>query len=429
MTISKIKRLAQNKAFIGTSIVTIGVFIGSIFAYFLQFALGRLLTVSEFGVFNSLLSLAALFTIPVASITNALIKVVSGLKVKNRFDVVTSLFVSITRYTFLFGLVVFVLVTMFKIPISRFLNIEDTNLIVYFAGFLGVSFLSIAPNSYLQGLLRFKAFAFFSSLGGFFKLTLPLLFIYLGFRVPGVFFGLGLGVVFTVLVALLLLKKNFRDSSGESLKEYYKKVFRFGIASLLMGIGMTALNNVDVVLVKHFFSEFDAGIYSSIVTVGKILLFGTSIIGLVMFPQVSASYTNNENYIKKFLPFLALQLFVVVSGVIVFSFLPELIVNIMFGKAFSHSVKYIPRFSVFVGLYVLVNFLLMFLLAVEKTKIFVVLLLAVVVQYMLISLKHENLNDIINANIFVAVTVLVSILVYCLTLPKSMDFANLSDRP
>jgi len=164
---------------------------------------------------------------------------------------------------------------------------------------------------------------------------------------------------------------------------------------------MIALNNMDVILVKRFFDSDLAGYYSGTVTLGKIFLFGASMIATVMFPQVSKVYAENGDYFGKFKQFLAIQIVLVFGGLAIFFVLPRPITLLFFGERFLTSVDYLPKFSIFVGLYVLVNFLVMFFLAIEKGIVALFLVGAVAVQFILISFIHTNLNQIININIIV----------------------------
>jgi len=71
------------------------------------------------------------------------------------------------------------------------------------------------------------------------------------------------------------------------------------------------------------------------------------------------------------------------------------------------SVEYLPMFSLFIGLYIIINFLILFFLAVSRTSVFLLLLPGLGVQYLLISSNHGTLYDIINADIYAGIISLV----------------------
>ncbi len=402
--INKITAMLKNPTLLGTFFVTLGVFIGSVFSYLLQIGLGHLLTIEDFGVFNAFLSLLTIFGIPAGAVSVALIKKVSDLLAKNDFYTLQKLFWNFSKLSLLFGLALATIFVLLNAKISEFLQVDQPGLIFVFAGLLAVSFVNTAPLAYLQGLLRFKAYALLSVVSQFVRLIIPMGLVYAGYRVAGAYGGLILVAFLTFLTAYWLLKKNLTTKNplaGENtiqLKTIYKSLLAFSIPVLLINSGVALLNNVDIIMVKHFFDPYQAGIYAGLVTMGKVFLFGASIIQTVMFPQISHLYASGANYKGRFVKFLTLQLAIIGAGLAVFALFPSLINTSMFGGKFADSVPYIPLFALFVSLYILITFLSMFLLAINKTRAYLIILPACVVQYLLISTFHQNLTSIIKAN-------------------------------
>lgn len=413
------KNKSSNVLVVGTVIVTIGTFINSIFSYLLQISLGRMLSVTEYGTFNALLSLSVLLVVPGAALMNSIIKTVAELKAKNRFDILTHLFLKSSVGTLFIGLIIFFLVYSFRSFLAEYLNVSDKSIFLFFGFYLGISFLNINPAAYLQGLLRFKAFALFMAVGGFLRFSSAVIFVALGFDLSGVFMGMFLGILVSFFIALLLLKKNFEKFEPKSLSQQYKRIIRFGFVTLFVGVGMNLLNNIDVILVKHFFTGEEAGIYSAVVTVGKVFLFGAGTVTVLMYPQISGLFARSENFLPRFKQFLGIQLALIAFGAVTFSVFAKFIVKVLFGTNFLSAVPFIPHFTIFVAFYILINFLIMFLLAINNKKVWAFLLPAVVGQYVLINLKHQTINDIININIIVSGVLLVIITMYCLHVIKN----------
>lgn len=359
--IDKVKNLAQDTIITGTIIVTIGTFLASIFNYTLQISLGRLLSVSDYGTFNALLSLSVVLMVPAPALSNSLIRTVSTLKASDKFDTLTHLFISLTKTLVLVGAIVFLLIFALRYVLADYLNVSQNFLFIFFGIFLGLSFLNINSSAYLQGLLRFKAFAFFISLGGLLRLILASTLAFLGLGVAGVYTGMGTAIVIAFLVSLLLLKKNFtKYDEEEELKDKYGIILRFGFVTLMVAIGMGMFNNVDVILVKHFFQPQTAGIYAAIVTVGKVFLFGAGAVTILMYPQISGLHAKGEDFMPRFKQFLGLQLILILGGIAVFTIFPSFVVQTLFGENFFDAIPFVPKFSIFVAFYILVNFLIMF---------------------------------------------------------------------
>ncbi len=410
--IAQIKTLAKNPLIEKTVVVTAGTFTGSIFAYLLQIFLGRWLSVADFGSFTALLSLSVILGVLTATFTTSLIKLVATLASKEEFDTLTNLFAQLVIFLLGVGLLFFSTIYFSREFLSGFLLISDPNLFMYFGIFLGISFLSLLPLSYLQGLQRFRSYAVFVVLRHLLRLLLPVIAVVLGFGLVGVFSGMTFAVLVSFAVGVFVLKRNFTKFERKDLRPYYKSVLSFAGAVLFVQIGMTFLNNVDVILVKHFFDELTAGLYAGLVTVGKVLLFGASTVGVVMFPMISAAYTKKENYMTKFKYLLFLQIFVVAIGILAFNFGGDQITRIMFGETYVPVAQYLPKFSFFVGAYVLINFMILFFLAIEKVKVFFFLVPAIIAQVVFINKYHATISNVINVNLAVSLALLLGVVVY-----------------
>lgn len=410
--IDKAQGLLKSKAVSGTIVVTVGLVAGSFFSYLLRVMLGRALTVEEYGVFNALLSLSVILSVFNNSFMTSITKLVAELKGKERFDLLTGLFAKINIGLLIFGGVLFLGILFFEKTIASFFRIDDIFLIRVFGVFIAVSFAVFVPRGYLQGLLRFNAFSFVVFITNFLRFLIPMTFVYLGFSVRGVFGGMILAVALSYFIAVLILRKNFTGYVKEPLAPYYRKLLTFGAVAIFVRAGMNMLNNVDIMLVKHFFEANTAGVYSGVVTLGKILLFGAGTVAVVMFPLISESYSKGENYFSKLKPLLYLQFFAAALGVAVFWLFPQFITLVMFGEKFLPSVPYVPSFAVFMGLYIMVNFLVMFFLAVEKYAVAAIQVPVVAAQVILISIFHDSLYEIISINIVVAAFLLLILMIY-----------------
>jgi O-antigen/teichoic acid export membrane protein len=224
-------------------------------------------------------------------------------------------------------------------------------------------------------------------------------------------------------MGIFLVKKSFRDEQSGADKQseinaYFKRMLTFSLPIILTYFGMFTLNNQDLVLVKKFFDPVMAGYYAGVVILGKIILFGANSLTIVMFPQIAILKSKGEDYFARFRAIFWLLLLVLISAIGFYTVLPQFIAQTFFGERFLHSAIYLPRFSLFISLYVLINFIFIFLLAIDKIKITLISLPAILAQFILINFYHQNLFQIININISVAAGILVILLFYLYKLSK-----------
>jgi O-antigen/teichoic acid export membrane protein len=394
-------KLIKNPELQGTVIIAVGTTLGSFFAYLLQFFLGRILSIEDYGSFNALISLLTMVSVPIGVFTVVLVKIVAGLFAQKDFRRITALFWQVSFFSLVYALSMFCIVTLLSGLITTTFKIYNIPAILFFGLYLGISMFPTLIRSYLQALLRYRSLAFYTVFSGFLRFIFPVAFVFFGFKLGGVFLGMSIGMLLSYLLSLPLLKKNFQSGEKISLKEQYKQFLHLGIPVALINLGLMSLNNIDMLLVKKLFDPTLAGYYAGTVTLGKILLFGAGSVTVIMFPQVSGAHSRGENYIKGFTRLLFLQIALVILGTAFFIIFPGFLTQVFFGARFANSIQYLPGFSVFIGLYILVSFMVMFFLAIDKKKVFLCLLPGAVAQYILITLFHKSLDQIIQVNMAV----------------------------
>lgn len=424
--ISKFKSLYNNKVLTGTIIVAIGSFIGSFFNYLFQIFLGRNLSIEEFGTFTTLLSLSVLIAIPATAFVNSLIKYVAQLKAKNDFKSLTYLFKKVVLSGVILGFILVLIINLSSKQISAILNINDLGIFIFYSFFVSLLLINIGPSAYLQGLLRFKAYAVYLSLGGLLRFIIFIsTLLLIGISLKNVFFGMILALILVFICGLFFLKKNFTSHGKEVIN--YSAILKVSTYSFILIIGMTFLNNIDIILVKHYFDPSTAGVYAALVTVGKVFLFGAGVVKILMYPQISYLVAKKTSYITRFLQFLTLQVFILVSGMIIFFVFPKFIVATMFGEKFIVAADYLPLFILFIASYVLIDFLLMFLLAIEKTKPYILLILIIIFQITLITHYHKTISDIIYINTILTVCYAIILCIYIYFVIKNEKRLSISN--
>jgi len=413
--------ILNNKNLHNTFIIASGTIIGSFFSYLLQFSLGRVLSVSDYGTFNALISLSSILGIPATVFSVAIVKRVAEYTARGDRHTTSAMFKSLSLVSVLVGALIFSLLVLVSPGISTKLQIGNITLVIYFSLLIGLSLFSAIPLSFIQGLMLYRRWAFFTTIASFLRLIFALLPVLFGLGLEAVFLGLSGNVIITYFLSVILLWKIFTKEKSTSLIPEYKKLILFGSSTLLVSLGLIFMNNIDMVLVKRYFDSVSAGYYAGAVTVGKILLFGSTAVTTLMFPSISALYAQKKNFKPQLKQLFLIQTILVAVGLIIFELFPGFITSLFFGPAFFHSVPYLKAFSIFITLYVFIYFLVMFCLSIEKTKVYLCLIPGIITQYLLISYYHENIFQIINADIISALITLIILSCYLFSLLRKSE--------
>ncbi|MBI2066044.1 oligosaccharide flippase family protein [Candidatus Woesebacteria bacterium] len=358
------KYLISHPLFSGSMVMIIGNNLANAFQYLFHLLMGRLLGPSGYAELVSIVSISALLGMVPFSLGLVIVKFISAEKNKNK---IVSLASWVERKSFLFGLLVGILVLAASPFISNFLHITNTQLI--------------------------------------FAVALVLA----GYRV----FGALLGSLIAGIIALLMTRVMLKGYLGKvSKRPDIAPLIKYSIPVLLMTISVTSFYSMDLVLVKHYFPTFEAGIYSSLSTLGKIVFFGVSPVFAVMFPLVSQRQARGEGFRKIFLYSLVIALAIILGVLAVYRFLPELAISVLFGKDYLSGASLLFLFGIFVGILALSSLFLNFFVSLGKTKIVFVALAAATLQIAGIYFFHGDLKTVILVSISAVSVLFLLLLLY-----------------
>lgn len=412
------KKLMQHPLFSGGLIMVGGSMLINVINYLYHLIIGRLLGPVDYGILASLFSILYIVGIIPSSASVAIVKFISSCK---NIKEVSLVYKSINRLIFTISLALSVLMILVSPVISSFLHIDNIILIMLISPILFFSLITLANQATSQGLLKFMGYILPSFISSIVKLLFGILFITLGSSVFGAMGAIVLGAVFAYLISIPSIKE-IANRKLDTTKYDLKPFLKYSLPVLVQALAFTSIFTVDVILVKHYLSPFDAGIYAALSTLGKIIFFASSPVSSAMFPIVSNKSGRNESYLRIFvISFVATIL--IGSGItFLYWLLPEFTIGVLYGKDYLSAKSELVFMGVFVLFYSLSNFLLNFSLSISKTKIVFIPLVASIAQPILIYFYHKNISEIIKVSMFTTIVMFLSIsifLIYNFAKPKT----------
>jgi O-antigen/teichoic acid export membrane protein len=149
--------------------------------------------------------------------------------------------------------------------VSEYLNLPTQNYVLM----LCVGLLFYIPlgvrRGFMLGMFNFRHLALNFALEVVIKLVGATAAVWLGYGVTGVILAIVISIVISYLVAQPAHELAAVTQSGTSAS------FGEGVQASVFFVGQVIINNLDIVLVKHFFAAADAGIYAAIALVGRIV--------------------------------------------------------------------------------------------------------------------------------------------------------------
>jgi O-antigen/teichoic acid export membrane protein len=377
--------------------------------YIYNILVGRLLGPSDYGVFVSLLSFTMIFAGISGTVQIVITRYAAILKYENSQRTLYRYFIRAIQIFSAVGVFVFILFFVSTPYIKKFLNI-DVSTPVYVVGMLlGVSFIAPIARGTLQGIQDYKALSINVILDSFLRLVFGLSLIFLGLKVSGAIGSQVISaiVAFSVSIYFILRLKSLDEGTYRIPRA---SIYKYTFLTLYTISCFLLLTNLDVVLVKHFFDPHTAGIYSSAVTIGKIILYFPGAMAIVLFPKTSELQTLS----RKSVGILAKALLIVFALCLIINVIyfvaPDLLVRIMFGEAFFEGVPYIGYYGIAMTFYSLLNITVLFLLSLNFYSLIPVLTITSLLELILLNYYHKNLLEVIYILILVSVSSLVALI-------------------
>ena len=373
---------------------------GNVFAYLFQLLSGRYLSVEDYSKLVALFGLSGILLMISGFFTGGLTKLVAEIKNIDYPTKISSLFITVAKFHFIYSIGFLLLMFLATNFISEYLKIHEINLLIAFAFAIFAGNATAFFLGFLQGLMRFKAFSLSIFLSAFTRFLTIVVVIYMGLGVIDIFWGLALTTLGVGIINWQLLKKNIKIDLKLNDIADFKVLIVYSLLSAIGMAGMTIIQNGDVVLVKHLFDETSAGIYGSTSIIGRIVFFAASSVAMVMLPMCAERYKKQLDFVKPFLFSLTLSLFIALCVASFFAFYPHIVINLLFGQKYLPALAFLGPYSLYMVVYTLLNLFTAFLISISKFKIAATSIIAPIISFSLIKLiYHQNLHEVIYINI------------------------------
>lgn len=381
--------------------------------------MGRMLGPVDYGTLASIFSILYITSIIPISASVSVVKFISS--AKDEIERI-AIYNSINKLTFKIALTLSLLMAIFSSPIAKFLNILNFHEVVLIAPILFLTLVTLANQATLQGILNFWGVVGPNLVSSVVKLGSGLLLVWLGFSVMGAVWGVLLGGIFAYFISYKLIKNKMLEHASKIIKnDKYdlKDFYKYSLPVLVQSFALTSFFTTDVILVKHFFSSFDAGLYAALSTLGKIVFFASSPITSAMFPIISGKHARKKNYDKILLVSLIVTVLVSIGIVSFYAVFPRIAIGVLYGQKYLSAGPNLVWMGMFIGLYTVVYLLTNFYLSIGKTKFGYIILFAAIAQIIAIWVWHGSLLVVIQISFYV-------MLLLCLVLLVCLRY-NLSD--
>lgn len=390
-----IKILLKKIFDIDRSVVLLFVFsmLASIANYAFQIVLGNVLSLSDYGNFNTINSISA----NLMCLYSPLAVYICRVSAENQTNLLAgrSIYQKIFRFTLGISFILVCLgLIFFANTFGKSFGVESFSL-----GFLIIAMNVIAGvytvlNGMLQGINRLAWYGFLGLVLIVVKFSLS----YIGIRLWGqVAAAVGAMLVsYVVVIALLIvtismtIKRQSADGKDdEFLSIDYSKIFRlYGLTFFVQMLVSLYINGGEIILMNYLYDSESVGLYSLAATVAKVSMYVVSVFTTALLPNLASDWVKGKNVIRKF--YIAMA-FCFIIGFVWILFLMTVglyIIPRLFGVKYYQAllyVKYMVFWVIGIGMLLMVN---TFYLAINRLKRYLAVLVittVLIVGYVAVS--------------------------------------------
>jgi O-antigen/teichoic acid export membrane protein len=319
----------------GSAILVAGSALLSVINFGYNLAVARLLGPSAFGHATVVYTLLVVVSAVTLSYQIVCAKVVAQQSIE---EAKSQVFRGIHRSSWLCGLGVGILLVLIKNPITTYLKLPGSFLIILLA--IGAAFYIPlgACRGYLQGDCDFRRLASNMVWEGALRLVGSLILIVAGLGVTGVIAANAGAVALAYFLALPKLapittaSAPIRVPSGEAVQ------------AIVFFVGQILIMNSDIIVVKHFFLPAVAGVYAAVALVGRMIFVCSRSVMNSMFPIAAGASARGRRDRSVLTTSLALVLGMGLLSSLLLGLVPAGVWRIFFGAGFlaveSHSISY-----------------------------------------------------------------------------------------
>ena len=410
----RVKKIISHPLVSGSTIVFIGMFIANLLGYFFTIGMANFLTSAEFGILAALIAIINILSILASTIMTVFTKFTASYVGKNREDLIETLYMKGTVWIGVLSFIIMLIIIIFAQRIATFLHIDNLVLIYVVAGTLFFAFLTSVGQGILVGLLKFFQNSLINITSSLLKFVLAIVMVYIGMHVFGAIFAIFLANLFGYFILLAIIRGRVKWRKDSTIiPNLERQLVRYGLPVFLSTLGITAFISIDIILIKHFFTEEIAGDYAKLSLMGRSIFYLVIPIASVSFPLFAQKKERKEG-LSGILLFSLLLVGIPAFAISIIYFLfPEVVIHIFLpARPVLSLAPLLGLFSVFIVLFSFSYVLNNFYLSIGKTRVFFLTLAGSLFEIFYIIAFHENLYQIIIGLIGISLLLFILLLLY-----------------
>lgn len=310
------------------------------------------------------------------------------------------------------GIFLGVLIIIFSSELQQLFNTSSSSMFVVFGFGVPIYFFMSINRGVFQGKKEFKSLSitYQTEMLSRLLVTFALILIF-GIESPIL---IAIGIVISFVFGMIPFKlKTFSLQRITRIRDVYKKQIKtFFILTAFYELTQIIINNSDILLVKHYFESYEAGLYASLALIGRMVYFIAWMFVMLLLPKVihlKKEGKRTSPVLFKYIGYITILSCIIITSCVLF---PETIVKILFGDSYLQISSLLWKYALATSIFAISNIFAYYYLSLDKYIPVIISGIFGMLQVILIIWFHESLEQVVHVQIFAMFLLLIVQLIF-----------------
>ncbi|TGV00665.1 oligosaccharide flippase family protein [Flavivirga rizhaonensis] len=376
--------------------------------YLYNLILGRLLGPAQFA--DAAVLITFLLVLSFVAMTFQLVTAKFSVLFENQLF--KSFISKIYKNALIVGIVMGALIIGFASQLQELFNTPSSSMFVIFGCGVPLYFLMSVNRGVFQGKKAFKALSITYQFEMLSRLLVTLGVIFLFNIQSSVVIAIGILISFGFgLIPFKFKSIDLKSKSFLSVLQA-KQIKQFFILTAFYELTQIIINNSDILLVKHYFESYEAGLYASLALIGRIVYFIAWMFVMLLLPtvvQLKKEGKETASILFKYVGYIAAISVTIIVACLSF---PEIIIKLLFGESYIAMAPLLWKYAIATSMFAISNIFAYYYLSLDKYVPVIISGVFGMLQMILVIFYHSSLEQVVYMQIIAMVLLLIIQLIF-----------------
>ena len=371
--------------------------------YLYNLILGRLLGPTAFA--DAAVLITFLLVLSFVAMTFQLVTAKFSVLFEN--ELFKSLIARVYQQAFAVGIGLGILIIAFASQLQALFNTSSSTMFIIFGCGVPLYFLMSVNRGAFQGKKAYKSLSITYQAEMLSRLVITLGLILLFDIQSSAVIAIGILLSFVFGLFPFKMKQISFKKPAALDAQYSKQIKNFFLLTAFYELTQIIINNSDILLVKHYFESYEAGLYASLALIGRIVYFIAWMFVMLLLPAVvelKKEGKETASVLFKYVGYIAAISIVIVFTCLVF---PELIINILFGEQYIAMAPLLWKYAIATSMFAISNIFAYYYLSLDKYVPVIISGVFGMLQMVLVIFFHDSLEQVVHMQIVAMLLLLV----------------------